>query len=145
MIKYALLLRLNPTRWPTWARQVVSHLHAKVWFKTGRRRTDDIHPGIPVVVLGTNGLGLVACGETLTGIEFLPDPDWRDVAPEFQQECREPENRVCVKIKRVSVSLGDLQKQPLIANLHRKARETTTWLKSEQYQTLMSLIQKHSA
>jgi hypothetical protein len=76
MSKYALLLRLNPARWPVWESHVITHPYAKVWFKTGRRRIDDIHPGIPVVVLGTNSLGLVACGETVTGVEFLSDPDW---------------------------------------------------------------------
>ena len=63
MSKYALLLRLSPIHWPTWERTIVPDTYTEVWFKTGRRRAEDISPGIPVVVLAIKGLGVVGYGK----------------------------------------------------------------------------------
>jgi len=141
MDKFALLLRLNPERWPNWERQIVQNTDATVWFKTGPRLPEDIHPGIPVIVLGTGGLGVVASGKTSSNIEFRSDPDWQDASQEYQEECKQTENRVCVKIRRVSVALTELKKQPNIAKLDRR-RKTTTWIASEQYQAIKELIER---
>jgi len=140
--KYALLLRMDPSYWPCWEQKLLPESDKKVWFKTGRRRPEDIHPGIPVIVLGTKGLGVVAFGKTSTSIKHVPDPDWEEVDNQYQEECKKPENRVCVEIRRVQVPLSELRAQPLVANLHT-ARETTTWLSSEQHHTLMDLISTH--
>ena len=139
MAKDALLLRLDPKRWPSWEWQVLADADTQWWFRTGRLLDEDLEAGIPVIVLGTRGLGVVAWGETLTGIEFRSDPDWQDVAPDFQSECRRSENRVCVNIRRTRISLEDLRNEPSVATLHTR-RETATWLDSGQYETLRSMI-----
>jgi hypothetical protein len=138
--KHALLLRLNPTHWPLWDKRLVAHSYSDIWFTTGRRRVADIRPGMPVVVLGTDNLGVVACGETSSFVESRPDPDWKESPPKYQAVGKEPKNRVCVRIRRASVPLLTVQEQSLIANLYRTARETTTWLSEEQYQVFYGLI-----
>lgn len=143
MSKDALLLRLNPDFWPVWERNILWDQDSKIWFKTGRLRPEDFEPGIHVVVLGTSGLGVVARGETTTGVEFRPDPDWRDVAPKFQHEYKQPENRICVSIRRASVPLEALQIQSSVSMLHNR-RQTASWLHSEQYNALKSLMEGQS-
>jgi len=142
MSAYALLHRLSPNHWPTWESTIVPDQNAEVWFRTGRRRAENIHPGIPVVVLGTEGLGVVGYGETISGVKFRPDPDWRGAAPEYQKGYRKPDYRVCVSIRRVRVPLEKIRSRKSISRLHRTARETTTWLRSDQYHELMLLVHK---
>ena len=140
MNKFALLLRLNPLHWPEWENTLAVDRVADIWFRTGRRRPEDILPGIPVVVLGTGGLGVVAWGETSTSVEFRPDPDWQESPPEHQVENMEPANRVCVKIRRVGIPLSAVQTMRSIANLSKTARETATWLTQGQYQEFAGLL-----
>jgi len=139
MKEYALLLRLNPRHWPMWERRLSQNRDIDVWFTTGRRRTENISLGMPVIVLGTNNLGVVACGMTSSSVECRPDPDWEESPLEFQLEGQNSINRVCVKIKRVNVPLSVIRARPCIANLYR-TRETTTWLTEEQYQEFYNLI-----
>jgi hypothetical protein len=139
--KYALLLRLNPIHWPVWKKYITPDQEYSVWFKIGRRKSEEIEPGIPVVVLGTHELGILAKGETGTGIEFRSDPDWDQASQGWQEEYKRPCNRVCVKVKGVKVPLAELNKYPTLEGLHKR-RETTTWLNSEQYYEIISLIPK---
>ena len=140
--QHSLLLRLNPKLWPVWTSRLSFDSYVDIWFKTGRRKAADLFPGIPVIVLGTHGLGVVAFGETVSSVESRPDPDWKEVSQEHQAAYREPTNRVCVKIRRVAIALQVIQEHPSIANLHRTARETATWLTAEQYREFSSLIGK---
>jgi hypothetical protein len=140
MGKHALLLRMNPAYWPLWESRVLPSCETDVWYKTGQLRPEDIQAGIPVIVLGTGGIGVVACGKTSTGVEVRADPDWREAGTEEDQaDCRTPKNRVCVKIRRVYVSLAELKSQPFTADLHHR-RQTATWLNVDQYQVLSRLI-----
>ena len=82
MNDHALLLRLNPNVWPVWEQVLIPGKNSDVWFITGRRRADRIHPSIPVVVLGTHGLGIVGYGETVSGVEYREDPGWKQVSRE---------------------------------------------------------------
>lgn len=142
MKKHALLLRMNPQHWPNWDSKLAHGFDVDVWFTTGRRRAEDIYTGIPVVVLGTDNLGVVAYGETSSCLEWRPDPDWEESPLEFQSGSKKNMNRVCVKIRRVKVPLSAIQEQPSIANLYRTARETTTWLSEEQFQEFSNLINR---
>jgi hypothetical protein len=144
MRKFAILLRLNPQNWPIWDTELNEDSYTNVWFTTGRRIPSDITPDLPVVVLGTDGLGVVAWGKTSTYVEFRPDPDWQQSPPEHQPDLQAPENRVCVKIKRVQIPFHLVQATSSIANLHRTARETTTWLTEEQFGDFSDLLQRTS-
>jgi hypothetical protein len=140
MSKRALLLRLNPAHWPIWESVVLPDRDTQVWFKTGRLRPEDIQADIPVIVLGTSGLGVVASGTTSGGVEYQSDPDWQQAGADFQEEYKRPQNRVPVKIRRKNVSLEKLQDCTATAELHRR-RETATWLDPDQYQALCGLMQ----
>ena len=94
MKKAALLLRLNPKLWPVWEDKIKEDLFQPIWFKTGRRIPSEIRKGIPVYVLATDNLGLVAFGKTSSKVQCIPDPDWKEVAPEYLEEYKLPENRV---------------------------------------------------
>ena len=144
MEKHAILLRLNPRHWPKWDSKLTQSHDTDVWFTTGRRRAEDIYRGIPVVVLGTDNLGVVAFGETSSCVEWRPDPDWEESPLEYQPEGIKAKNRVCVKVRRVSVPLSAIQEQPRIANLYRTVRETTTWLTEEQFHEFSNLISRTS-
>lgn len=144
MKKHAILLRLNPRHWPKWECKLAQGNDIDVWFTTGRRCTEDIHRGIPVVVLGTDNLGVIACGETSSCVERRPDPDWEESPLEYQPEGEKAKNRVCVKIRRVKVPLIAIKERPSIANLYRTVRETTTWLTEEQYQEFFNLSAEHN-
>jgi hypothetical protein len=140
MSKQALLLRLNPDHWPHWEDMVLADRDFEVWFKTSRLRPEDVQADIPVIVLGTSGLGAVASGTTSSRVEFRSDPDWKQAGPAFQEEYRRPENRVRVKIRRIHVPLVKLKERPATAKLHHR-RETATWLDQDQYQALCALMQ----
>lgn len=142
MSDFASPSRLNPSHWPDWSSKLDKEKYTDIWFITGRRSVADICPDMPVVVLGTNNLGVVAVGMTSSNVEFCSDPDWEESPPEHQLEGKESKNRVCVKIKRVDVTLRAVQDCPSIAILYRTARETTTWLTEEQYQDFFDLIER---
>ena len=126
-------------RWPVWKDKITQHSECEVWFKTGRRTPDVIRPGIPVIVLATHGLGIVAEGITSSSVELRIDPDWMEASAEFAEECKTPMNRVRVRVKRKHITLTALIAVPAIGNLHRR-RETTTWLDEIQYKALASLL-----
>ncbi len=144
MDKYALLVRMNPKYWPAWERKIGLGQESKVWFEIGRRIPEEIHAGLPVVVLGTGGMGILATGETASAAEFRADPDWAEAAPEEQAECKEPRDRVCIRMKGLTapVPIEEIEANPDIARLPKVARESITWLKSHEHTALMSLVQR---
>jgi hypothetical protein len=142
MSKRALLLRLDPKEWPVWEDELRKKPNYEVWFKTGGRRgPEDVQPNIPVFVLGTSGLGLVAFGTTLSGVVLRPDPLWQQAGPNYQEEYRRPEKRFQVKISLKRVPLEKLKEHPATARLHLQ-RNTARWLNQDQYQALCALIQR---
>lgn len=144
MDKYALLVRMNPKYWPGWEQTIRPGKESHVWFEIGRRIPEEIHAGLPVVVLGTSGMGILATGDTASGAEFRPDPDWAEAAPSDQAYCQEPQNRVRIRMQGLvaPVPIEDIKAHPDIARLPKVARETITWLRSDEYATLMSLVQR---
>jgi hypothetical protein len=144
--KYALLVRMNPKYWPAWERKIQPSQQSQVWFEIGRRIPEEIRAGLPVVVLGTSGMGILATGETVTGAEFRPDPDWAEASESDQAECKEPRNRVRIRLQGLSatVPIQDIEANADTARLPKAARETITWLKSHEYSTLMSLVQRQA-
>ncbi|HEX5150582.1 MAG TPA: hypothetical protein VFW07_04005 [Parafilimonas sp.] len=138
MKKSALLLRLNPNHWPVWQERLKEDSFKSIWFKTGRRIPSEIRKGIPVYVLGTRNLGLVAYGKTSSNVERIHDPDYKEAPPQKQEEYKLPENRVCADIKRISIPLAKISAYPALTELHTR-RETTTWLDSEQASLLEEL------
>jgi hypothetical protein len=144
--KYALLVRMNPKYWPGWERYIGPGRESHVWFEIGRRIPEEIHAGLPVVVLGTGGMGILATGETASGAEFRADPDWAQAAPSEQEECREPRNRVRIRMQGLPtpVPIEDIEADPNIARSPKGARETITWLKSDEHAALMSLVQRRN-
>ena len=139
MKKAALLLRLNPKHWPVWKERLKENSFEPIWFRTGRRIPSEIRKGIPVYVLGTDNLGLVAYGKTSSNVEHISDPDYKEAPPEKWEEYKLPENRVRADIKRISVSQTEINKHAALQGLHTR-RETTTWLTEEQHEILNSLI-----
>ena len=142
MDKYALLVRMNPKYWPAWQRYIQPGHDSHVWFESGRRIPEEIHAGLPIVVLGTSGKGILAIGETASAVEFRADPDWAEAAPSDQAECKEPRNRVRIRMQGLAtpVPVEDIEANPAVARLPKVARETITWLGSDEYATLMSLV-----
>jgi hypothetical protein len=132
----ALLLRLNPNHWQGWETKIERQKEA--WFKLGRIDPNSILPEIPVVVLGTNGIGVVASGSTLRA-ENISDPDWNQMTDELKEEYREQRNRVLVKLRRENVSLDKLKEIDAIAELQYR-RETATWLREDQFLALKTLL-----
>jgi len=124
--------------WPVWKEKILENQLNPVWWATGRRRADSIVPGIPVVVLGTNGLGVVALGETSSKVCCIPDPDWPEVSDDFKEECRAAMNRVQVMLRRASIALSELHARPMVANLYLR-REKATWITAAQYDILNQL------
>ncbi len=146
MDKVALLDRMNPLDWPEWERKIGPGQETKVWFITGRRKPEEIHAGLPVVVLGTNRTGVLATGETVSAAEFRADPDWVEATdPSEQAWSKEPRNRVCIRLKGLAayVPVEDVEENPDTARLP-KVRETITWLKSHEHAALTSLVQRHN-
>ncbi len=142
MDKYALLVRMNPKHWPIWERYIQPNKESHAWFKIGRRIHDEIQAGLPVVILGTNNMGVLAVGETATCTVFCSDPGWEEVAPERQAECKEARNRVQILMHGLSspIPIVKIQFNSTIASLPKIARETVTWLKSDEYNAFMTLI-----
>lgn len=141
MKKRAILFRLNPDVWPDWEKHLSPNSPTDVWFITGRRKAEDIVPGIPAIVLGTNGLGIVAVGETASSVEHTEDPDWKTVAPEFQAIYKRKENRVRASLRRQNIPLSTLKRNEVLGELHRTARETTTWLDDLKYKELKRILE----
>ena len=146
MDKYALLVRMNPKYWPAWERHIQPGKDSHAWFEVGRRIPEEIHAGLPVVVLGTSGMGILAIGETASAVEFRADPDWAEAAPADQAECKEPRSRVRIRMQGLAapVSVEEIEADPAVARLPKVARETITWLKSDEYTVLMSLVRRES-
>ena len=147
MDKFALLVRMNPEYWPEWEREIGPGRESKVWFTTDPRRPEEIHAGLPAVVLGTNRKGVLATGETVSAAELRPDPDWAKATdPEDQAWLKEPRNRVCIRLKGLStpVPVEEVEANPDTGRLPKIARQTITWLKSHEHSALMALVQKHN-
>jgi len=145
--KFALLVRMNPRDWPEWEHKLGRGQESNVWFITGRRKPEEIHAGLPVVMLGTNRLGVLATGETVSAAEFRADPDWAEATdPSEQVWLKEPRNRVRIRLRGLAarVPVQDVEKDPDTARLP-KVRETITWLKSHEHAALMSLVQRHNS
>jgi hypothetical protein len=142
MDKYALLIRMNPKYWPAWERYIQPGKDGHAWFDVGRRIPEEIHAGLPVVVLGTSGMGILATGETASAVEFRADPDWADAAPSDQAECKEPSNRVRIRMRGLTapVPVEEIEADAAVARLPKVARETITWLTSDEHTVLMSLV-----
>ena len=139
MNKVALLHRLNPTHWPEWEQHIPPGQDVDIWFETGRRVASEIHSGLPVFVPGTDGIGVVATGETVSGVEYCPDPLWM-IAPEAERSrYTEPANRVRVRLHRINIPIASIRSNPMVSSLPNTARETTTWLNSGQYLALVDL------
>ena len=143
MDQVALLHRLNPDDWPTWSKDIPRTKYAVTYFETGRRRPERIHPGIPVVVLGTQGLGIVAVGETASHVQDLLDPDANLAPPTRRRRYSDVRRRVRVRVMQVRVSIAKVQAHPVTADLPRFRRETTTWLNKSQYDALISLVREY--
>lgn len=139
--KYALLIRLNPESWPTWDKDIRPGQDHDEWFSTGRRIREEIHTGLPVVVLGTHPLGILAFGETASGAEFRPDPDWAKLPASVQADAKKPDNRVRIRMQGLAVPVTrDAIKADPAAAMLLKRRETITWLTSDEHASLMALI-----
>src|SRR6188508_784807 len=136
----AILLRVNPEVWPVWEQKIQSG--ADIWFKANRLRTNEVEPGVPVVVLGTKGLGVIATGKTSSGVELRSDPDYSEVAPELQEDYRSVQKRFSVRLEPACIELETLKKLADTAELYRR-RETSTPLSVQEHAALQDLIERH--
>jgi hypothetical protein len=87
-------------------------------------------------------MGILAIGETSSATEFRVDPNWAQAAPSEHQEYKKPRNRVRIRLQGlpVPVPIESIDADPTIARLPKAARETITWLKSDEYAALMFLV-----
>ncbi|MGE4343553.1 MAG: hypothetical protein AB7F20_04590 [Geoalkalibacter sp.] len=146
MNKYALLVRMNPEYWPSWESYIQPNKDARVWFKIGRRIPQEITCGLPVIILGTKNLGILATGETVTNSQLRTDPDWAEVSPTQQEECKEVHYRVQISFKGLQspIPIETIRANSLLFQLPKTARETVTWLSSEKYNTILDLITRQN-
>ena len=83
----ALLFRLNPIYWPYWHDDIAQDREPYPLLEVGPHlERSKLCAGIPVIALGTDGLGIVAVGETVSNVEDCADDDLRGVAPEDRIE-----------------------------------------------------------
>jgi hypothetical protein len=137
---------MNPQDWPEWERKIGPGRESKEWFKTDPRKPEEIHAGLSVVVLGTNRMGVLATGETVSAAEFCADPGWVEATdPVDQAWLKEPRNRVCIRLKglAVHVPVEDVEANPDTVLLPKR-RQTITWLKSHEHEALIHLVHRHN-
>lgn len=105
------------------------------------RAAEENRPAANALVATVSGMGILATGETASAAELRADPDWAEAAPSEQAECKEPRDRVRIRMQGLAapVPIEDIEANPDVARLPKVARETITWLRSDEYAALMSL------
>ncbi|MDP3329444.1 hypothetical protein [Parvibaculum sp.] len=135
---FALLFRLNSNHWKDWRSDLRDH--PEQWFRTGRRRPQEISAGIPAIILGTGSLGLVGYGKTISAVHTKSDPNWHLAPKEHQDWYKQSESRVEVRIVIARCPLERLISNSVVDHIRRTRRETATWLTSEQYREFRSMM-----
>jgi hypothetical protein len=141
-MRFALLLRLKPAVWPQWKDAIKEHEYSKIWFPVRGMKPSNLCQGIDVVVLATDGIGIVAHGKTSSGAEFCSDPDWKQIALSEQQAYKKKEFRICANLTKALLPLSLVLSQSCTKDLYK--RRGVTWLSEDQNLTLNYLIAKHN-
>jgi len=127
----ALLFRLNPEVWPTWRNDILAGCSPLPLIDIGRRIREELGPGIPIIALGTDGLGVVAIGKTVTDVSDCIDPDWADGPPEYQADFRQIKPRIAVHLSLVN-PIADFRENEIISGLLYR-RDTLNPISLEMY------------
>ena len=127
----ALLFRLNPKIWPTWREDILSDSQPFPLIHIGRRIREELGPGIPVVALGTDGLGFVAIGKTISEVQDCEDLDFEGVDPEYVEIFLQVLPRISARFK-LSNPRTDFRENQLISSLIYR-RDTLNPISYEEY------------
>jgi hypothetical protein len=94
----ALLFRLNPKYWPHWQDDIAQDREPYPLLEVGDHlELSELCAGIPVIALGTDGLGIVAIGKTVSKVEHCADDDLSGVAEEDRVQLEEVRPRIRAK------------------------------------------------
>ena len=94
----ALLFRLNPKYWPHWHDDIAQNREPYPLLEVGAHlELSELCAGIPVIALGTDGLGIVAIGKTVSNVEHCSDDDLRGVAVDDRVKLEEVRLRIRAK------------------------------------------------
>ena len=96
----ALLFRLNPIYWPYWHDDIAQDHEPYPLLEVGPHlERSKLCAGISVIALGTDGLGIVAVGETVSNVKDCADDDLRGVATEDRVELEKVKPRIRAKFR----------------------------------------------
>jgi len=127
----ALLFRLNPKYWPSWREDILADSEPHALIDIGRRKRGELGPGIPIVALGTGGLGVVAIGKTTSNVTDCIDLDCEGVAPEDLDRFVQIRPRIAARFTLVDPKENFLENELISALLKRQ--ETLNPITFDQY------------
>ena len=132
----ALLFRLNPKLWPTWKEDILNGYEPVI--DIGRRKRDELGRDIPIIALGTEGLGFVAIGKTVSEVKDCGDPQWEDVPLGVQEKFRQIRPRIHARFELVNPN-SDFRENEMISLLINR-RQTLTPISLDEYEEFAGLV-----
>ena len=132
----ALLFRLNPKLWPTWKEDILNGYEPVI--DIGRRKRDELGRDIPIIALGTEGLGFVAIGKTVSEVEDCDDPQWEDVPLGDQEKFRQIRPRIRARFELVNPN-SDFRENEMISLLINR-RQTLNPISLDEYEEFAGLV-----
>jgi len=132
----ALLFRLNSKLWPTWREDILNGYEPVI--DIGQRKRDELGRDIPIIALGTEGLGFVAIGKTVSEVEDRDDPQWEDVPLGNQEKFRQIRPRIRARFELVNPN-SDFRENEMISLLINR-RQTLTPISLDEYEEFAGLV-----
>jgi hypothetical protein len=93
---------------------------------------------IPIIALGTEGLGFVAIGKTVSEVEDCDDPQWEDVPLGDQEKFRHIRPRIRARFELVNPN-SDFRENEMISLLINR-RQTLTPISLDEYEEFAGLV-----
>ena len=135
--RFALLVRCNPKMWAWWEEIPPDGTEADIdW--TCRLKPGSVEPGTPVFVLGTGGSGFMAKGFTVSDIRDTEGGKTRNSWTEGNKHRAGSARRICLRLRRASLSGNDLRDSQFDYLIRRQS--TFTWLSKGEALGLENLI-----
>ncbi len=104
----------------------------------GQRKRDELGRDIPIIALGTEGLGFVAIGKTVSEVEDRDDPQWEDVPLGDQEKFRQIRPRIRASFELVNPNSDFLENEMISLLINR--RQTLTPISLDEYEEFAGLV-----